>query len=136
MAVAVTDLMVRINPETTFRSDIVDPMPVYPDHAGKLAVDLASGNLSIQFTWGYMLPGEIHAAIARLRDALDQLDIDVDDAIGRQELAAIKAAEVNLRHGPHCVDDPSACIAAIDAESPAEGHEVIAEWTRPEGATA
>ena len=30
----------------------------------------------------------------------------------------------------------NADLAAIDAESPAQGHEVVAEWTRPEGATS
>jgi hypothetical protein len=80
------------DPDTEYQSYIVDPMPDYPEHAGTIGAQIESGPLTLKFNWGYATPAHIHAAIARLRDALDQLDIDVDAAMERQgeALAPIK----------------------------------------------
>lgn len=137
MATATVELAARVAADTEYVSHIVDPLPEYTDYAGMLAADLRSGGFTIQFTYGYMPPTDIHAAIARLRDALDQLDIDVDLAMERQQLAAIDA-ESPAHEADSCGDCVAADerelgefdAAAIDAESPAEGHEVVAEWTR------
>ena len=84
MAAATTSMEATVGPGTDYRSKIVDPIPYYPEYAGKIAADLTSGGLIVCFAQGYAKPSELHAAIARMRDALDQLDIDIDEAMERQ----------------------------------------------------
>ena len=124
MAHATIELVARCSAETTYRSVVVDPLPTYPDHAGKLGIDLVSGGLRLAFSYGYASPAVIHAGIANLRAALDQLDIDVDAAMERQA-----AARPERTRGEQVVDEEWE-LAAIDAASPAEGHEIVDEWTR------
>lgn len=108
MAHATLEQTARINAETDFRSSIIDPLPTYPEYAGKLGVDLYSGGLRLDFTYGYAAPADIHAAIARLRDALDRLDTEVDAAIERQAMAALPASGV-IRC-VRCDHDFQACV--------------------------
>ena len=79
----------RVGPETEFAAHVTDPMPTYPVYAGLFAACLTSGALKLDFTYGYKPPDYIHAAIDRLREALDQLDIDVSKAIANQAVAAL-----------------------------------------------
>ena len=87
MANAITEQTVRVAPDTEYRSDIIDPLPEYPDHAGKLAASITSGGFSLKVSYGFSPAAEIHASIARLRHALDQLERDVDEAIANQAVA-------------------------------------------------
>jgi hypothetical protein len=90
MATATTELAARLYPDTTYRSQIVDPLPEYPHYTGMLGASLVSGPLTLAFAYGYETPATIHAAVARLRDALDRLDIDVDAATEAQdEMASV-----------------------------------------------
>ena len=112
MAHATIELAARCSAETTYRSVVVDPLPTYPDHAGKLGIDLVSGGLRLAFSYGYAWSADIHAAIARLRDALDQLDIDVDAAMERQA-----AARPERTRGEQVVDEERE-LGAFDAGLP------------------
>ena len=124
MSNARIDLAAQVRPNTEFVSCIIDPLPKYPHYAGAISADLVSGVLDLRFSWGYASPAVIHAGIANLRAALDQLDIDVDAAMERQA-----AARPERTRGEQVVDEEWE-LGEFDAASPAEGHEIVDEWTR------
>ncbi len=89
MTNATITMLARVGPETEYRSLVTDPMPTYPEYAGRLAAGLISGAFKLDFTHGYARPADIRAAIDQLRDALDQLNIAVSEAIANQAVAAL-----------------------------------------------